>query len=73
MVAVEIAALFGALAVIVLKRQTADWDLTLLAVLLAFSIVSDVAAVDTPGSVKISGSSSPSWSRWSFSAVLPLR
>ena len=55
-VAAEIAALFGALAVIVLTRQTADWDLTLLAVLLGFSIVSDVAAVNTPGNVKISGS-----------------
>jgi putative nucleotidyltransferase with HDIG domain len=55
-VAVEIAALFGALAVIALKRQTGDWDLTLLAVLLGFSIVSDVAAVNTPGNVKISGS-----------------
>jgi hypothetical protein len=36
--------------------HTADWDFALLLTLLAFSIVSDVGAVETGASVKISGS-----------------
>lgn len=55
-VATEIVAILGALALIFLKRDTADWDVTLFVVLLAFSVVSDVAAVEATSSVKISGS-----------------
>jgi len=40
----------------VLTADTAKWDLTLLASLLAFSIVSDLSAASTSAEVKISGS-----------------
>src|SRR5919198_877094 len=53
-VAIELLALVGAVAVAVLGE--ANWNVALFAVLLVFSVVSDVTAADTSSSVKISGS-----------------
>jgi putative nucleotidyltransferase with HDIG domain len=53
-IALELLALAAALLVGVLTD--ADWDPTLFAVLLVFSVASDVTASDTSSSVKISGS-----------------
>jgi putative nucleotidyltransferase with HDIG domain len=55
-VALELAGLAGAIALAIFTNGDANWDLPLLAVLLTLSIVSDVAAVETHGQVKISGS-----------------
>jgi putative nucleotidyltransferase with HDIG domain len=55
-VALELAGLAGAIALAAITGPGANWDLPLLAVLLTLSIVSDLAAVDTHGQVKISGS-----------------
>jgi putative nucleotidyltransferase with HDIG domain len=52
----EIAALAGAITLGVLDAGSANWDLALLASLLAFSIVSDISAATTSAAVKISGS-----------------
>ena len=49
-------ALLGAGVVAVWAAPQANWDLALLAVLLIFSVVSDLTAVDTNLKVKISGS-----------------
>jgi len=51
-----LAALGGAVVVGVLTAQSADWDVVLLLTLLAFSVTSDLGAVETRGGVKISGS-----------------
>jgi len=51
-----LAALGGAVVVGVLTAQSADWDVVLLLTLLAFSVTSDLGAMETRGGVKISGS-----------------
>jgi putative nucleotidyltransferase with HDIG domain len=55
-IAAEVVALVGAVAVSLLERDFADWDVALLLVLLTLSVVSDIAATDTSTHVKISGS-----------------
>ena len=55
-VALELAGLAGAIALALFTSADANWNLPLLAVLLTLSVLSDVAAVDTKGQVKISGS-----------------
>ena len=52
----ELAALGGAVVLAVLTAPAADWDLVLLFTLLAFSVTSDVGAVETRAGAKISGS-----------------
>ncbi len=56
MIIAHLAALAGAVVLAVTQARSADWELSLLAVLLTLSVVSDVAAVDTKSQVKISGS-----------------
>jgi putative nucleotidyltransferase with HDIG domain len=55
-IAAEFALLGAAAALAVSLGHTSNWDFTLLLTLLAFSVVSDVGAVETGASVKISGS-----------------
>jgi putative nucleotidyltransferase with HDIG domain len=55
-IAVMVAALLLTIAVGVWDAPRSDWDLTFFAVLLAFSIFSDLTAVSTESKVKISGS-----------------
>jgi putative nucleotidyltransferase with HDIG domain len=55
-VVAELAALGGAVALAISRADTANWDLALLSTLLVFSVVSDLRAVETRGSFKISGS-----------------
>jgi putative nucleotidyltransferase with HDIG domain len=52
----EFLALAGAAVVAVLTAPEANWDLVLLLTLLAFSVTSDVGAVETRAGAKISGS-----------------
>jgi putative nucleotidyltransferase with HDIG domain len=57
MIAYELAALAAALGLALAVAGTANWDLPLLGVLLVFSVISDLVAVDVPRArVKISGS-----------------
>ena len=68
----EIAALAGAVAVAVLSADSANWDLALLASLLAFSIVSDISRGDHVGCGEDLRAASCRWcSRWSSSAARP--
>jgi hypothetical protein len=55
-IAMELAALGGAVVLAALMAPAADWDLVLLFTLLAFSVTSDVGAVETRAGAKISGS-----------------
>jgi putative nucleotidyltransferase with HDIG domain len=55
-IAVMVGALLLTLAVAIWDAPKSDWDLTFFAVLLAFSIFSDLTAVSTESKVKISGS-----------------
>jgi putative nucleotidyltransferase with HDIG domain len=55
-IVLELLALAGAVALGIAANAEANWDLTLFAVLLVFSVVSDVTASNTSSSVKISGS-----------------
>jgi len=55
-IAMELAALGGAVVLAVLTAPAANWDLVLLLTLLAFSVTSDVGAVETRAGAKISGS-----------------
>jgi putative nucleotidyltransferase with HDIG domain len=55
-VAAELALLGGAVALGVVLAGHANWDLGLFFTLLAFSVISDLRAVETKASVKISGS-----------------
>ena len=54
-IALEVAALAGAVVVGLLTGSEADWDIALFSLLLIFSIVSDISAAST-SAVKISGS-----------------
>lgn len=56
MIAGELIALAGAVLLAFAEQGSANWDPKLFAALLAFSVTSDVFAVDTPNQVKISGS-----------------
>ena len=55
-IALELACLLIVAAVAVWLAPEADWDLGLFAILLGFSIFSDLTAVSTESKVKISGS-----------------
>lgn len=55
-IAAQAVALAGIVAVAIWRGPDADWDLSLFAVLLAFSLISDLTAVSTTSRVKISGS-----------------
>jgi putative nucleotidyltransferase with HDIG domain len=56
-IAVQVLALAGAVLLAVFRAGAADWELGLLAMLLGFSVVSDLLAVDTAASrLKVSGS-----------------
>jgi putative nucleotidyltransferase with HDIG domain len=59
MTVAQACALLVAVAVGVLTAGTADWDLALLGILLAFSIFSDLTAISTSSRVKLSGSFLP--------------
>ncbi len=54
-IAAEVFALAVVAAVAVLTAGTADWDLPLLAILLAFAIFSDLTAITTTSKLKLSG------------------
>jgi putative nucleotidyltransferase with HDIG domain len=56
LIAAELVAFGGAIALAVLDAPGADWDLPLLLVLFAFSALSDLSAVETGAGVKISAS-----------------
>jgi putative nucleotidyltransferase with HDIG domain len=58
-IATQVAALVLVCAVGVLTADTANWDLGLFAILLAFSVFSDVTAISTPSKLKLSGSFLP--------------
>jgi putative nucleotidyltransferase with HDIG domain len=55
-VAAQVVGLVAAAGVAVWRGPDADWDLPLLAVLFAFSAISDLTAIPTSSKVKISGS-----------------
>lgn len=55
-VATELAALCAAVGVAIATADTANWDLGLLAALIAFSIASDVMALTVRGRIRVSGS-----------------
>jgi len=57
--AVQIAGLLAAVAVGVLTAGTADWDMPLFGILLAFAIFTDLTAVSTTSKVRLSGSFLP--------------
>jgi putative nucleotidyltransferase with HDIG domain len=58
-IATQVAGLVLVCAIGVLTADTANWDLGLFAILLAFSIFSDVTAISTPSKLKLSGSFLP--------------
>ncbi|HXR60141.1 MAG TPA: HD-GYP domain-containing protein [Solirubrobacterales bacterium] len=58
-VGLQAGALALAVAAAVLTADTADWDLPLFGILLAFSVFSDLTAVATPSKVRLSGSFLP--------------
>jgi putative nucleotidyltransferase with HDIG domain len=58
-VGLQAGALVLAIAAAVLTANTADWDLPLFGILLAFSVFSDLTAVSTPSKVRLSGSFLP--------------
>lgn len=53
---IQAAGLLAAIAVGVLTAGTADWDLPLFGILLAFSVFSDLTVIETKSRVKLSGS-----------------
>ncbi len=55
-VAVQLIALAGVVAVAIWRAPEANWDLPLFAILLGFSIFSDLTAVETRSRMRISGS-----------------
>jgi putative nucleotidyltransferase with HDIG domain len=55
----QVAGLLAAAAVGVLTAGTADWDMALLGILLAFAIFTDLTAVTTTSKVRLSGSFLP--------------
>jgi putative nucleotidyltransferase with HDIG domain len=57
--AVQIGGLVAAAAVSVLAADTANWDMPLFGILLAFSVFSDLTAISTTSKVKLSGSFLP--------------
>jgi putative nucleotidyltransferase with HDIG domain len=58
-IAAQIVGLFAVCAVGALTADTANWDLSLFAILLAFSIFSDLTAITTTSKLKLSGSFLP--------------
>jgi len=52
----QVVGLIAAVAVGVLTADTADWDMALFGILLAFSIFSDLTVIETRSRVKLSGS-----------------
>jgi putative nucleotidyltransferase with HDIG domain len=58
-VAAQVVGLAVVCAVAVLTADTADWDLALFGILLAFSIFGDLTAITTPSKLKLSGSFLP--------------
>ncbi|MGH2975160.1 MAG: HD-GYP domain-containing protein [Solirubrobacterales bacterium] len=58
-IATQVAGLVVVCAVGVLTADTANWDLGLFSILLAFSVFSDVTAISTPSKLKLSGSFLP--------------
>ncbi len=52
----QVAGLLAAVAVGVLTAGTADWDMALFGILLAFSVFSDLTVIETNSRVKLSGS-----------------
>ncbi len=58
-IAVQVGGLVAAIAVGILTADTANWDLALFGILLAFSIFSDLTAITTTSKVKLSGSFLP--------------
>ena len=52
----QVAGLLAAAAVGVLTAGTADWDMALFGILLAFSVFSDLTVIETSSRVKLSGS-----------------
>jgi len=52
----QVAGLVAAVAVGVLTADTADWDMALFGILLAFSVFSDLTVIETRSRVKLSGS-----------------
>jgi putative nucleotidyltransferase with HDIG domain len=58
-IAAQVVGLAVAVAVAVLSASTANWDLSLFGILLAFSIFSDLTAITTTSKVKLSGSFLP--------------
>ncbi|MBS1878183.1 MAG: HD domain-containing protein [Actinobacteria bacterium] len=57
--AVQIVGLIVAVAVAVITADTANWDMALFGILLAFSVFSDLTAITTTSKVKLSGSFLP--------------
>ena len=57
--AVQIAGLVAAAAVSVITADTANWDIALFGILLAFAIFTDLTAVTTTSKVRLSGSFLP--------------
>jgi putative nucleotidyltransferase with HDIG domain len=58
-IAAHVAGLLVAVAVGLLTAGTADWDLRLFAILLAFSVFSDLTAISTTSKLRLSGSFLP--------------
>jgi putative nucleotidyltransferase with HDIG domain len=58
-IATEVGGLVAAVAVSILTASTANWDLSLFGILLAFSVFSDLTAISTTSKLKLSGSFLP--------------
>ena len=58
-IAIQAIGLVAAVAVAILTADTANWDLSLFGILLAFSIFSDLTAISTSQKLKLSGSFLP--------------
>jgi putative nucleotidyltransferase with HDIG domain len=58
-IGLEVGGLFAAVVVGILTAGTADWDLGLFGILLAFSVFSDLTAIDTTSKLRLSGSFLP--------------
>ncbi|MFN8218090.1 MAG: HD-GYP domain-containing protein [Solirubrobacterales bacterium] len=58
-IATHVAGLVGVVALAILTADTANWDMALLGILLAFSVFSDLTAISTTSKLRLSGSFLP--------------
>ena len=58
-IATHLAGLVGVVALAILTADTANWDMALLGILLAFSVFSDLTAISTTSKLRLSGSFLP--------------